>query len=169
MMPRFVVQQHDATTLHWDFRLEHEGTLRSWAVPKGPSMDPAVKRLAIPVEDHSIAYGGFEGLVGMGGGSGAVILWDRGEYEPLDGTPGDDRFTFVLRGEKLEGAFAMTRWGPRKWLLVKMVDGRERRGSDITAERPESVKTGRTWQQVASSHDAPRRGAGGARRRGRAG
>ena len=148
-MPRFVVQQHDATTLHWDFRLEHEGVLKSWAVPKGPSMDPAVKRLAIPVEDHSLAYGGFEGLVGMGGGSGAVILWDRGDYEPLDGTPDDDRFTFVLLGEKLEGAFAMTRWGDRKWLLVKKVDGLERRGSDVVAERPESVETGRTWQDVA--------------------
>ena len=164
MMPRFVVQQHDATTLHWDFRLEHGGVLRSWAVPKGPSMDPAVKRLAIPVEDHSIAYGGFEGLVGMGGGSGAVILWDRGDYEPLDGTPDDDRFTFVLHGEKLEGAFAMTRWGDRKWLLVKKVDGLERRGSDVVAERPESVETGRTWQEVASPHDAPRRGTRRARR-----
>jgi bifunctional non-homologous end joining protein LigD len=166
-MPRFVVQQHDATTLHWDLRLEYEGTLRSWAVPKGPSMDPAVKRLAIPVEDHSIAYGGFEGLVGMGGGSGAVILWDRGEYEPLDGTPDDERFTFALHGEKLEGAFAMMRWShhPRKWLLVKKVDGLERRGNDVVAERPESVKSGRTWQEVASGHAPARRGARSARRR----
>lgn len=148
-MPRFVVQQHDATTLHWDFRLEHDGVLKSWAVPKGPSMDPAVKRLAVPVEDHSLLYGRFEGRVGMGGGSGAVIQWDRGEYELLGGTPADDHFTFALHGEKLEGEFAMTRWGPRKWLLVKKVDGLERRGSDITAERPESVKTGRTWQDVA--------------------
>jgi bifunctional non-homologous end joining protein LigD len=162
MMPRFVVQQHDATTLHWDFRLEYEGALRSWAVPKGPSMDPGVKRLAVPVEDHSIAYGGFEGLVGMGGGSGAVILWDRGDYELLDGTPDDDRFTFVLHGEKLRGGFAMTRWGDRKWLLVKKVDDEARRGSDVTAERPDSVKTGRTWQQVA---EPPPRARG--RRRGR--
>ena len=164
-MPRFVVQQHDATTLHWDFRLEHDGVLKSWAVPKGPSLDPAVKRLAIPVEDHSIRYGGFEGLVGMGGGSGAVIVWDRGDYELLDGTPEDDHFTFALHGEKLEGEFAMTRWGPRKWLLVKKVDGLERRGSDITAERPESVKSGRTWEQVASPHEPARRGAHRARRR----
>jgi DNA ligase D-like protein (predicted 3'-phosphoesterase) len=151
-VPRFVVQQHDATTLHWDLRLEHDGVLKSWALPKGPSMDPAVKRLAIPVEDHSLLYGRFEGNVGMGGGSGAVIVWDRGEYEPLDGRPDDDeRFTFVLHGEKLRGAFAMMRWSrhPRKWLLVKKADDDARRGSDITAERPESVKTGRTWQEVA--------------------
>ena len=153
MMPRFVVQQHDATTLHWDVRLEYEGALRSWAVPKGPSMDPAVKRLAVPVEDHSMAYGGFEGVVDLGPstrGTGAVILWDRGEYDLLDGTPDDDHFTFVLHGEKLRGGFAMTKWGPRKWLLVKKADDEAQRGGDIVAERPESVKTGRTWQEVAS-------------------
>jgi len=165
MMPRFVVQQHDATTLHWDFRLEHEGVLRSWAVPKGPSMDPAVKRLAVPVEDHSIGYGGFEGLVGMGGGSGAVIQWDRGDYELLTGSPDEDHFTFELHGEKLRGAFAMTKWDARKWLLVKKADEEARRGSDVTAERPESVESGRTWEEVASPHDAPRRGARRARRR----
>lgn len=112
-------------------------------------MDPAQKRLAIPVEDHSLAYGDFEGLVGMGGGSGAVIVWDRGEYELLNGTPDDDRFTFALRGEKLRGGFALTRTGPKQWLLVKKADEEARRGSDVTAERPESVKTGRTWQEVA--------------------
>ncbi|HEV3000815.1 MAG TPA: DNA polymerase ligase N-terminal domain-containing protein [Solirubrobacteraceae bacterium] len=162
-MPRFVVQQHDATTLHYDFRLEHDGVLRSWAVPKGPSMDPAHKRLAIPVEDHSLAYGGFEGLVGMGGGSGAVIVWDRGEYELLNGTPDDDRFTFALHGEKLRGGFALTRTGPKQWLLVKKADEEARRGSDVTAERPESVKTGRTWRDVAEGgrrQDASRRGGG---------
>ena len=149
-MPRFVVQQHDATTLHYDVRLEHRGVLKSWAVPKGPSLDPAIKRLAVPVEDHSLAYGGFEGLVGMGGGSGAVIVWDRGDYEPLSGSPDDDRFTFVLRGEKLRGGFALTRTGPKQWLLVKKRDDEARRGSDITAERPESVVSGRTWQQIAA-------------------
>jgi DNA ligase D-like protein (predicted 3'-phosphoesterase) len=162
-VPRFVVQQHDATTLHYDFRLEHDGVLRSWAVPKGPSMDPAHKRLAIPVEDHSLAYGGFEGLVGMGGGSGAVIVWDRGEYELLNGTPDDDRFTFALHGEKLRGGFALTRTGPKQWLLVKKADEEARRGSDVTAERPESVKTGRTWRDVAEGgrrQDASRRGGG---------
>ena len=148
-MPRFVVQQHDATTLHWDFRLEHDGVLKSWAVPKGPSMDPAQKRLAIPVEDHSIAYGGFEGRVGMGGGSGAVILWDRGDYELISGSPEAEHFTFALHGHKLRGGFALTKTGPKQWLLVKKRDDEARDGSDITAERPESVKTGRTWQDVA--------------------
>ena len=148
-MPRFVVQQHDATTLHYDFRLEVGGVLRSWAVPKRPSLDPAHKRLAVPVDDHSLAYGGFEGLVGMGGGSGAVIVWDRGTYEPLEGSLDEGHFTFRLDGEKLRGAFALTRWDGRKWLLVKMRDEEARRGSDIAAERPESVLSGRTWQEVA--------------------
>ena len=161
MMPRFVVQQHDATTLHWDLRLEYQGVLRSWALPKGPSLDPAVKRLAVPVLDHSLEYGDFEGNVKIGPstrGSGAVIQWDRGEYELVDGTPDDDHFTFRLHGEKLEGDFALTKWDDAKWLLVKKVDGTERRGSDVTAERPESVESGRTWQEVASPDDPPRRG-----------
>ena len=142
-MPRFVVQQHDATTMHWDLRLEMDGVMKSWALPKGPTMDPAVKRLAVPVPDHSIAYGGFEG--------GPVIIWDRGTYEPLSGSLDEGQFTFTVQGEKLRGEFAMTRWGPRKWLLVKKVDGLERRGSDVVAERPESVETGRTWQDVAGA------------------
>ena len=148
-MPRFVIQQHDATTLHYDFRLEVDGVLKSWAVPKGPSLDPAHKRLAVPVEDHSLAYGRFEGRVPLGRGSGAVILWDRGEYAPRDGDVESGHLSFVLDGEKLQGGFALTRTGPKRWLLVKMRDEHARRGSDITAERPESVKTGRTWQEVA--------------------
>lgn len=160
-MPRFVVQHHDATSNHYDFRLEHDGVLKSWAIPKGPSLDPAHKRLAVPVEDHSLgAYlrpgprgFDFEGNVGMGGGSGAVIQWDRGTYEPrgesgvLDLDSG--HVSFVLDGEKLQGAFALTRTGPKRWILVKMRDEHARRGSDITAERPESVVSGRIWQDVA--------------------
>ena len=149
MSGRFVVQLHDATALHYDFRLEVAGTLRSWAVPKGPSLDPAVKRLAVPVEDHALSYGDFEGTVGMGGGSGAVIVWDRGRWEPLDGDLDDGHLSFVLYGEKLRGGFALTRWKPRHWLLVKKADEQAARGSDVTSERPESVKTGRTWQDVA--------------------
>ena len=147
-MPRFVVQQHDATTLHWDFRLEHDGVLKSWALPKGPSLDPGVKRLAVPVPDHSIAYGAFEGLVGMGGGSGAVIVWDRGTYDMLDGTLDDGHLSFALHGEKLRGGFALTRWDDRKWLFVKKVDDEAVRGGDVVEERPESVKSGRRWQDL---------------------
>jgi DNA ligase D-like protein (predicted 3'-phosphoesterase) len=149
-MPAFVVQQHDATTLHYDLRLEVDGVLKSWAVPKGPSLDPGQKRLAVPVEDHSPAYGPFEGVVGMGGGTGAVIQWDRGTWERRGGDLDDGHLSFVLHGEKLRGAFALTRTGPKRWLLVKMRDEHAVRGGDITAERPESVATGRTWEEVAA-------------------
>lgn len=149
--PSFVVQQHDATTLHFDLRLEVDGVLKSWAVPKGPSLDPARKRLAVPVADHALAYGGFEGLVGMGGGSGAVIVWDRGTYTPRDGDVERGHLSFILHGEKLRGGFALTRTGPKRWILVKMNDDEARRGSDIAAERPESVLSGRTWEDVAGA------------------
>jgi DNA ligase D-like protein (predicted 3'-phosphoesterase) len=135
IMPRFVVQQHRATTMHWDFRLEVDGVLRSWAVPKGPSMDPAVKRLAVPVPDHSLAYGKFEG--------GPVIIWDRGTYEPLSGSLDEGQFTFTLHGEKLHGGFALRRWKEKAWLLVKKADDEAQRGGEIVAERPESVVSGR--------------------------
>ena len=149
-MPRFVVQQHDATTLHYDFRLEVDGVLRSWAVPKGPSLDPAHKRLAVPVPDHALGYADFEGLVGMGGGSGAVIVWDRGTWERRDGDLDDGHLSFFLHGEKLRGGFALTRTAPKRWILVKMRDEHAARGSDVAAERPESVLSGRTWEQVAA-------------------
>ena len=133
---KFVVQLHDATTLHYDFRLEWRGVLVSWAVPKGPSMDPAVKRLAVPVPDHALSHGRYEGPT--------VIIWDRGTWEPRAGTPDDDHFSFLLDGEKLRGGFALTRTGEKQWLLVKMADADARRGSDIGAERPESVHSGRS-------------------------
>ena len=150
-MPSFVVQQHDATTLHYDFRLELDGVLRSWAVPKGPSLDPAHKRLAVPVDDHALAYGGFEGVVKLGRGSGAVIVWDRGTWTPRDGDLDAGHASFVLAGEKLQGGFALTKTGPKRWILVKMNDEHARRGSDIAAERPESVLSGRTWQELAGA------------------
>jgi bifunctional non-homologous end joining protein LigD len=130
-VPRFVVQQHDATTLHWDFRLEVDGVLRSWAVPKAPSTDPRDKRLAIEVEDHSLAYGDFEGTIGSGYGAGTVEIWDRGTYEPLteDFAAALDagHASFWLEGERLRGGWALTRTdGGRKpkWLLVKRRDDR---------------------------------------------
>src|SRR3954465_9465786 len=147
-MPRFVVQQHDATTLHFDLRIEAGGVLRSWAVPKGPSMDPAVRRLAVPVEDHSLEAGEFEGVHrGQGRGSGAVIVWDEGTAEILR----DDRdhVSFELQGHKLAGRFGLTRTGERRWILGKARDEPARPGSDIAAERPASVRSGRTWDQLA--------------------
>jgi bifunctional non-homologous end joining protein LigD len=148
-MPRFVVQLHDATTLHYDFRLELGGVMRSWAVPKGPSLDPAVKRLAVQVPDHAVQSIPFEGVYGDAArGSGAVIVWDEGELELVRDEP--DHVVVSLHGHKLTGGFALTRTGDGQWLLVKMADGDARRGSDIAAERPESVRSGRTWQELAS-------------------
>lgn len=147
-MARFVVQQHDATTLHFDLRLEMDGVLRSWAVPKGPSLDPAERRLAVPVEDHSLAAGEFEGVhEGQSRGSGAVIVWDEGMVELLREEP--DHLSFALAGEKLRGRFGLTKTGESGWLLVKADDEHARRGSDIVAERPESVRSGRTWEDLA--------------------
>jgi DNA ligase D-like protein (predicted 3'-phosphoesterase) len=146
---RFVVQLHDATTLHFDLRIQAGQVLRSWAVPKGPSLDPAVRRLAVPVEDHELSAGEFEGV--HGGpvrGSGAVIIWDEGPAEITRDEPG--HLTFTLHGSKLAGGFALTRTGERRWILVKTRDKTALPGSDIVAERPSSVRTGRTWEQVAS-------------------
>ena len=146
-LPRFVVQLHDATTLHFDFRLQAGDVLRSWAVPRGPSLDPAVRRLAVPVEDHTLAAGEFEGVhEGQVRGSGAVIIWDEGTAEMVRDEPG--HVSFVLHGRKLTGGFALTRTGERRWILVKVRDEAARPGSDIVAERPASVRTGRTWQEL---------------------
>jgi DNA ligase D-like protein (predicted 3'-phosphoesterase) len=152
---RFVVQLHDATTLHFDLRLELEGVLRSWAVPKGPSLDPAVRRLAVPVADHSLAAGEFEGVYeGQARGTGAVIIWDEGTVETLREEPG--HLSFALQGRKLCGRFGLTETGNSRWLLVKAADADARPGFDVVAERPESVRSGRTWQELAGS-DSPRR------------
>jgi bifunctional non-homologous end joining protein LigD len=146
-MARYVVQLHDATTLHFDLRLEMRGVLRSWAVPKGPSLDPSVRRLAVPVEDHSLVAGEFEGVYEGGArGSGAVIIWDEGTVQILSEEP--DHLSFVLRGMKLSGRYGLTRTDERSWLLVKATDEHARRGSDIVAERPESARSGKTWQEL---------------------
>ena len=110
---RFVIQQHAASTLHFDFRLEVDGVLRSWAVPKGPSTDPREKRLAMEVEDHSLEYGDFEGVIGEGYGAGRVIVWDAGTYRPLtDGSPAEaldnGHLSFWLEGEKLRGGWTLS-------------------------------------------------------------
>jgi DNA ligase D-like protein (predicted 3'-phosphoesterase) len=148
-MPRFVIQQHDATSMHWDFRLEAGGTFKSWAVPKGPSMDPRDKRLAMQVDDHSIGWGDFEGVIGEGQyGAGPVIVWDRGTYENLRDEPMERALaaghaSFWLEGEKLRGGFSLRRVEGRRWLLVKRRDELADSG-DPVATRPESVVSGRT-------------------------
>ena len=152
----FVVQEHQATAHHYDLRLEVEGTMRSWAVPKGPSMDPATKRLAVQVEDHSLGHNDFEGGTSENGG---VIVWDRGTYEQGGRVPWPEAIerghaVFVLHGEKLEGGFALqrTRGGEKpQWLLIKRKDEAALPGSDVAAERPESVSSGRTLESLLGS------------------
>ncbi len=148
----FVVQEHQATAHHWDLRLEVDGTMRSWAVPKGPSMDPAQKRLAVQVEDHEKSHNDFEGPAGSGG----VIIWDRGTYEQGGRVPWPEAIerghaVFVLHGEKLQGGFALQRTRPGEkpqWLLIKRKDDAARPGSDVVAESPQSVVSGKTLGEV---------------------
>jgi len=144
----FVVQEHQATAHHYDLRLEVDGVMRSWAVPKGPSMDPGAKRLAVQVDDHSLAHNEYEGR--------GVIIWDRGSYEQGGRVPWPEAIerghaVFVLHGEKLSGGFALqrTRGGEKpQWLLIKRRDEHARPGSDVVAEHPESVESGRTLEQT---------------------
>jgi len=148
----FVVQEHQATAHHFDLRLELDGVMRSWAVPRGPSMDPAAKRLAVQVDDHELAHNQFEGPTGSGG----VIIWDRGSYEQGGRVPWPEALerghaVFVLHGQKLRGGFALQRTGrgaKPQWLLIKRRDEHARPGSDIVAERPESVQSGLTLGEV---------------------
>jgi DNA ligase D-like protein (predicted 3'-phosphoesterase) len=148
----FVVQEHRATAHHFDVRLEVDGVMRSWAVPKGPSLDPAAKRLAVQVEDHGMAHNTFEGRAGGGG----VIVWDRGTYEQGGRVPWPEALerghaVFVLHGEKLRGGFALqrTRDGEKpQWLLIKRRDADARPGSDIVAEMPRSVASGVTLMEL---------------------
>jgi DNA ligase D-like protein (predicted 3'-phosphoesterase) len=150
----FVVQEHQATAHHFDLRLEVDGVMRSWAVPKGPSLDPAVKRLAVQVEDHDISHNDFEGATGHGG----VIVWDRGSYEQGGRVPWPQALqrghaVFVLHGEKLHGGFALqrTRAGAKpQWLLIKRRDDEARPGSDVVVEAPASVLSGHTLDEVVA-------------------
>ena len=165
--PIFVVQKHAARNLHYDFRLEHGGVLWSWAVPKGPSLDPKVKRLAMQVEDHPLDYGDFEGVIPRGEyGGGTVLLWDTGKWHP-EGDPKEGyargRLDFTLEGEKLRGRWHLIRTRPRggslrgarTWLLFKGSDDEARRGpkADVVAESPDSVASGRSLEQVGESAD----------------
>jgi len=146
---RFVVQLHDATALHFDLRIQVGEVLRSWAVPKGPSLDPRVRRLAVPVADHDLAAGDFEGVhQGQPRGSGAVIIWDEGGADITRDEPG--HLSFALHGHKLSGGFGLTRTGENRWILVKVRDEHARPGSDIVADQPASVRSGLTWQELIS-------------------
>ena len=163
--PVFVIQKHDARNLHYDLRLEHGGVLKSWAVPKGPSMDPMVKRLAVPTEDHPMGYLDFEGVIPKGNyGAGTVIVWDIGLYRNLKGDDADQgrtldegHATIWLEGAKLRGGFALIRTkrgGNRpQWLFFKMKDEQALPGSEILTERPNSVKTGRSLKEVEEQEE----------------
>jgi len=148
----FVVQEHQATAHHFDLRLQVDGVMRSWALPKGPSLDPAAKRLAVQVEDHELAHNTFEGASHGGG----VIVWDRGTYEQGGRVPWPQALerghaVFVLHGEKLCGGFALQRTRPGskpQWLLIKRRDELAQPGSDVVAELPRSVISGRTLAQL---------------------
>ena len=163
-LPRFVIQQHDATRMHYDVRLEVDGVLVSWAVPRGPSMDPSEKRLAVMTEDHPMDYAGFEGFIPKGEyGGGPVIVWDAGLYHNLTSGRRDqirpmrealDRghVKVWLMGEKLQGAWALTRTdeAKRQWLMVKVKDAAADPSLDPVRDDPWSILSGRTVDDVAA-------------------
>lgn len=161
---QFVVQKHDASRLHYDFRLELDGVLKSWAVPKGPDVRPGEKRLAVMVEDHPLEYGKFEGIIPEGEyGGGTVLLWDRGTWEPVDDAKRglrDGRLKFSLHGEKLRGGWMLVRrggWRPRgeerNWFLFKELDEFADPKLQITEEMPRSVATDRDLNEIADQAD----------------
>lgn len=150
----FVVQKHRATQLHYDFRLEADGVLKSWAVPKGPSLDPTVKRLAMQVEDHPVDYAKFEGVIPEGEyGGGTVMVWDYGTYEPENGTNvsaalDKGELKFALNGEKLKGSWVLVRTRGRQWLLLKHRDYYTT-SEEVTDLAPASILTRRTLAEIA--------------------
>jgi DNA ligase D-like protein (predicted 3'-phosphoesterase) len=160
--PIFIIQKHAARNLHYDFRLETNGYLKSWAIPKGPSMDPKVKRLAIPTEDHPLSYANFEGVIPEGEyGAGAVIVWDQGVYEimkddpkPLEKYLENGHVTLSLLGKKLKGGFALIQTGNaraqsnQRWLFFKMKDDDAMSGSDILIDEPNSVISGKSLDEI---------------------
>ena len=163
---RYLIQKHDATRVHYDFRLEHNGVLLSWAIPKGPSLDPADKRLAVHVEDHPLEYGGFEGTIPNGQyGGGTVMLWDRGSWEPhgdVDEGLKQGMLKFALHGERLKGNWALIRLRGRRpadrgkdnWLLIKEKDREVRAGNPSIVDREmTSVVSGREMEEIAHGSD----------------
>jgi bifunctional non-homologous end joining protein LigD len=156
----YVIQKHQASHLHYDFRLEWNGVLLSWAVPKGPSLDPSVKRLAMAVEDHPVEYGGFEGIIPEGQyGGGTVMVWDRGTWVPedadVDSALLNGQLKFTLRGAKLKGSWVLVRTrrggvGRAQWLLIKHRD-RYASTEDLVAQKPRSVISKRSMREIAEA------------------
>jgi bifunctional non-homologous end joining protein LigD len=167
----FVVQKHRASRLHYDFRLEHDGVMLSWAVPKGPSLDPANKRFAMQTEDHPIEYNQFEGVIPEGEyGGGTVMIWDRGTWEPevedIDAALAKGDLKFTLHGKKLRGSWVLVRMRDRQWLLIKHRD-KAASTIDIAAAKPRSAvsrrslagiarRAGATVRQLAQAREADR-------------
>ena len=149
---RFLIQLHQATALHYDLRLESAGVFRSWAVPKGPSLDPGVRRLAVQVPDHALSDG-HEGVRIHRGVSRGGIVWDEGTVQLLRDEPA--HVTFLLDGHKLHGRFSLVRTDGVNWILVKGDDEHARRGSDIVVEAPESTRCGLTWDELVILSSAP--------------
>jgi DNA ligase D-like protein (predicted 3'-phosphoesterase) len=163
--PIFVVQKHDASHLHYDFRLEIGGVLKSWAIPKGPSTDPRDKRLAVPTEDHPLQYANFEGVIPAGEyGAGTVLVWDLGPFRnitekkgvavPLEEAVAHGHLKVWLEGEKLKGGYALTRFKTGRdeaWLLVKMEDEAADPRRNPVKDEPKSVLSGRTLEEVAAA------------------
>jgi bifunctional non-homologous end joining protein LigD len=161
---RFVVQKHAASHLHYDFRLELDGVMKSWAVPKGPSLDPAVRSLAMQVEDHPIEYNTFEGTIPPGEyGGGTVMIWDQGTWEPEEGEAAqeyrDGRMHFTLHGKRLRGSWALARTrvenGRAQWLLIKRRDAEAIPGDErgLVQRQQTSVVTKRTLDEIAADAD----------------
>lgn len=156
--PIFVIQKHDASNLHYDFRIEVDGTLKSWAVPKGLSTDPKDKRLAIPTEDHPMEYADFEGVIPKDEyGGGTVMVWDRGSYENIkedvcvSDALDEGHVEIHLKGEKLEGGYAMIRTprgGKEQWLIIKMKDEYSDARRNPVSTEPDSVLSGRSLEEI---------------------
>jgi bifunctional non-homologous end joining protein LigD len=161
--PIFTVQKHQASRLHYDFRLEIGGVLKSWAIPKGPSLDPSVKRLAVEVEDHDLEYANFEGVIEEGHyGAGPVLVWDTGWLEPLGANQGPaalarmfqaGKLDMHLQGQRLRGGFTLVRMKdrPRQWLLIKQRDKEARPGHEVVQEYDNSVLSDRTIEDLAAA------------------
>mgnify|MGYP006274510825 FL=1 len=160
---RFVVQKHDASQLHFDFRLELDGVLKSWAVTKGPSLDPSDKRLAVRTEDHPVDYADFEGVIEEGYGAGVVMIWDRGEWEP-EGDPekglDEGELKFTLNGERMKGGWALVRMDrasdgdQENWLLIKEADDDADRKRDVRRRYSDSVVSGRDMDEIDDEEGA---------------